>query len=878
LTTPSAAIERRNCPFIGLRPFDEPDAPRFFGRTEQIAALLRRLGETRFLAVVGTSGCGKSSLVRAGLIPSLKRGYLASAGSRWRIAVMRPGSDPFGALTAAVNIPQEDLRRSSLGLVKALQGSLDAQESMLLVVDQFEELFRFRRETGNAGGQSDAFVKLLLASAAQDEVPIYVVLTMRSDYLGDCAVFRGLPEALNDAQYLVPVLTRLQLREVVEAPVAGAGAHIAPELVQRVLNDVGYGLEQELDQLPVLQHALMRTWGEAAEARAAELGLEHYRKSRGMEGALNQHAEGLYAALDVEDRALAKRVFQRLAEKEFKGRDIRRPSSFGELRTMTGASEEQLKRVIGQFQDFLTSRPEPPLTDASMIDISHEALIRQWKHLREWAEEEAHLAHAYLRLNHDASRGGRPWDDPDLQEALDLQKANGWNAAWAQRYTQRPEAYRQVEEFLSRSKRHRAWKRVQRWGLAMAALAIVAAAYFWQVQKTKDEAELQRRQAELQRKDAELQTLRTRSLEAATRAERLLAEAANARGQEKTRLEVEAAKARADSDRFAASTKDYQSLTQRRDAEVTALQKSRDALNAELKKAKDDNSRLSGEKDDLQKKLTAAEADKATLTRKLEVAEKEKGAAAPRPAVAPPVAPGAEKEKKTRETSKPTPENPLVKVNLKDGLPYVWIPPGDFSMGCSPGDSECYDNEKPVRKVTITKGYWMGQTEVTQAAYRKVIRSNPSQFKGENRPVEQVSWTDAARYCALAGGRLPTEAEWEYAARGGVKEARYGDLDAIAWYGGNSGDGTHAVGAKKSNSFGLYDMLGNVREWTADRYGSYQDAATVDPAGPQSGDHRVLRGGAWFLGAGGSRASYRGELLARNRYDDVGFRCVGDLP
>jgi hypothetical protein len=632
LTTPSTAIEQENCPFIGLRPFDEPDGPRFFGRTEQIGALLRRLGETRFLAVVGTSGCGKSSLVRAGLIPSLKRGYLATAGSRWKVAVMRPGGDPFGALAGAVNIPEENLRRSSLGLVKGLEGLLDVRESMLLVVDQFEELFRFRREGKDAGAQSDAFVKLLLASADQDEIPMYVVLTMRSDYLGDCAVFRGLPEALNDAQYLVPVLTRRQLREVVEAPVAGAGAQIAPELVQRVLNDAGDGLEQELDQLPVLQHALMRTWGDAAAARAAELGLEHYRNSGGMTGALNQHAKGLYNELGVRDRAVAKRLFQRLAEKEFHGHDIRRPTSFGELRAMTDASEEQLKRVLGQFQDFLTSRPEPPLTDASMIDITHEALIRQWKDLRDWAEEEARSAQVYLRLDYDALRGGRLWEDPDLKDALDSQQQNSWNATWARRYTPREQAYRQVEEFLRRSKRHRVWKRVQRWGLVLAALAIPAVLYFWHVQE-----EMNRNQAELQRKDVELQTVKIQSIEATAQAERLLAEAANAQGEAKTRLAAEAAKARADSDRLAASAKEYQTLSQHREAELAELQKSKDDLNAELKKAKDENSRLSSEKADLQKKLTAAEADKAELNRKLE---------AKPPAVPPPVAaPGADKGK-----------------------------------------------------------------------------------------------------------------------------------------------------------------------------------------------------------------------------------------
>jgi formylglycine-generating enzyme required for sulfatase activity len=859
LTSPSASIERTTCPFIGLRPFEEGDAPRFFGRNQQIATLLRRLGGARFLAVAGTSGCGKSSLVRAGLIPALKRGYLASAGTRWKIAVMRPGGDPFGALARAAHVAEETLRQSSLGLVKSLRGELNARESMLLVVDQFEELFRFRREATGAGEQADAFVKLLLASAEQDEIPIYLVLTMRSDYLGDCAVFRGLPEALNDAQYLVPVLTRNQLREVVEAPVHSAGAQIAPELVQRVLNDIGHGLEQELDQLPVLQHALMRTWGEAVGS--PDLGLEHYGKSGGMPGALNQHADGLYQALNDADRAVAKRVFQRLAEKEFKGRDIRRPTSFGELRIMTGASREQLGRIIGQFEDFLTSRPEPPFTDATMIDVTHEALIRQWKVLRDWAEEEARSAQVYLRLDYDASRGGRLWEDPDLAEALLLQKKSAWNATWAQRYTPQEQAYGRVEEFLSKSRRHRTWKRVQRATLVLALLAIPAAVYLWQVQKTKQEAELHR-------KDAEIERVLARSGAKSAEADRLLAQAARSHGEEKARLERDAEKARAEGEKLAASAKDYQTLSQKREADLAELRKSHDDLERKLRKANEEN----------EKKLADAESDKTDLTRKLESSERERKALEAKLAAST-APPGS--AVKTDTDRKPKSDKPIplrTKENPKDGLLYVWVPPGKFSMGCTPGDNECGENEKPAREVTITRGFWMGQTEVTQAAYQKVIGTNPSRFKGEKLPVERVSWTEAARYCAAIGGRLPTEAEWEYAARGGKEAARYGELEAIAWHDRNSDSETHEVGQKQPNAFGLYDMLGNVFEWTADWDGPYLGAGTVDPKGPGSGTDRVLRGGSWVSNPRNARASFRDRLAPVFGDFIIGLRCAGEIP
>jgi formylglycine-generating enzyme required for sulfatase activity len=225
--------------------------------------------------------------------------------------------------------------------------------------------------------------------------------------------------------------------------------------------------------------------------------------------------------------------------------------------------------------------------------------------------------------------------------------------------------------------------------------------------------------------------------------------------------------------------------------------------------------------------------------------------------------------------------------NAKDGLTYVWIPHGTFQMGCSPGDSECYDSEKPTHQVTITRGFWLGQTEVTQDAYLRVIGENPSYYKGSGKlPVEQVTWDDARAYCQAVNGRLPTEAEWEYAARAGTTGILYGKLDRIAWYVGNSGGKghinwydfakTHEVGLKQANAFGLYDMLGNVSEWVADWQGGYSAGAQTDPAGPASGTSRVLRGGSFNAGANYARASDRGWNVPEYRVMLIGIRCAAD--
>jgi formylglycine-generating enzyme required for sulfatase activity len=268
----------------------------------------------------------------------------------------------------------------------------------------------------------------------------------------------------------------------------------------------------------------------------------------------------------------------------------------------------------------------------------------------------------------------------------------------------------------------------------------------------------------------------------------------------------------------------------------------------------------------------------------------------------PPVAP-SNREQPPEATLK-VEEAPLpgaVRVNPKDGQKYVWILPGAFMMGCSPGDNECDNDEKPSHQVRISKGYWIGQTEVTVDAYKRftnatervmppepeVPKLNPGWGK-EQMPMVDVAWDDAQAYCTWAGGRLPTEAEWEYAARGGSTEARYGPLDEVAWYRNNSRRRTHEVGQKRPNSFGLYDMLGNVWEWVNDWYDEnyYQNSPVgtaglalppIDPAGPSSGQLRVLRGGCWVNYPSYVRVSNRNHYEPRVRYNVNGFRCVGEL-
>ena len=213
-------------------------------------------------------------------------------------------------------------------------------------------------------------------------------------------------------------------------------------------------------------------------------------------------------------------------------------------------------------------------------------------------------------------------------------------------------------------------------------------------------------------------------------------------------------------------------------------------------------------------------------------------------------------------------------VNPKDGLTYVWIPAGKFLMGCSPGDTDCAPHESPAHEVAVTKGFWLGRTPVTQQAWLRVTGHNRSHFKGPNLPVEMVDWAEAKAYCAAVGGRLPTEAEWEYAARAGSMGPRYGNPNEIAWHYDNSGFKTHDVGQKRPNAFGLYDMLGDVFQWVADWYGTYPSGEQIDPSGPAGGQLRVVRGGSWDNLSSIGRASYRGAGAPADRNYNFGLRCV----
>ena len=447
-------------PFPGLRSFEEDEHILFFGRENQVDDLISKLRKNRFLAVIGTSGSGKSSLVKSGLLPSLYGGFMAQRGSTWKTVTMRPGNNPIGNLAKSLATENEDflsqlgidgtdysdiveagLRRTENGLIEFYEQNIgQSGENLLILIDQFEEIFRFSKFEKENKGFSDsvAFINLLLKANERRDLPVFVVLTMRSDFLGDCTNFKGLPEAINDGHYLIPRMTREEVRQVITGPIAVGGAEIEPALVNRLLNDLG----DNPDQLPILQHALMRIWDYWREQGAnGALNVEQYEAIGTLKSALSQHAEEAYDELNADQQVLCKSIFKTLTDRSTDNRGIRRPTQVKEVETLTGTSIQQITDVVDVFRKqgraFLTPDIGTIIDSNSILDISHESFMRVWVRLQAWVDEENEAIQMYLRLTEAAeqyeNRRGGLWRNPELSLAIKWKNDNNPNELWASR-------------------------------------------------------------------------------------------------------------------------------------------------------------------------------------------------------------------------------------------------------------------------------------------------------------------------------------------------------------------------------------------------------------------------------------------------------------
>ena len=555
-------------PYPGLRSFRRDETHIFFGREGTINEMVDRLAAHRFLAVTGASGSGKSSLVRTGLLDALDRGLLAEAGPDWCVADFRPGDRPLARLSQALaqalgrNFTPDEIAIIDARLARGPQGLVDwleeikfpPHQNILLLADQFEEIFRYRR--GATSDEIESFVALLLFSAAQRKQRIFVVITMRSDFLGECARFTGLAEAINDGQFLTPRLSRAQCQEAIEGPALVYGGRVEKALVTRLLNDLG----SNPDELPLMQHILMLMWRKAegkADGKEIVLSLAAYEELGGVgpgswdetgdlaaasasnvargNGALSDHADRILLALSPEQQRLANILFRSLVQTEGNiGRDVRRPTSIQQIALVAEVDPSQFYPVVEAFRapgrNFLTPARPAPLTPATVVDISHESLIRQWRKLRNWARDEFQMAETYRLIEKTAQLWKK--GEAGLLRMPDLGRATAWrqkdrpNAAWAARYGG---DFDLASRFLDKSRLDRIRRRWTGWAVA-ACLCLAAAGFaVYQIKQAQLLAVQAHRIAEAAAENAKLAEERTKLAEKETNMAREQAQIAEER-------------------------------------------------------------------------------------------------------------------------------------------------------------------------------------------------------------------------------------------------------------------------------------------------------------------------------------------------------------
>jgi len=463
-------------PFPGIRSFEPEEDFLFFGREAQISELITNLLRSHFIAVIGSSGCGKSSLVRAGVIPSLFKHKVSKLDQEWSLSVFRPGDAPIKNFAEALynsqindrieksnQIEKEEiektLRNDENGLIKLIKElNNKSQKNRLIIIDQFEELFRFKQTKNDiTSNEENVFVNQFLKAVESKDLPAYILLTMRSDFLDNCTEFNGLVEAINIGHYLVPRMNKKEIAHAITGPIHVFNAKLEDDLLKQLLEDVG----DSPDQLPILQHALMRTWEywQTNKIGDENIGLKHYEAIGTMTKALSMHAEEVFSELGTrENKLIAEKLFKALTDLSIDNKGTRRPTPFNDICMLVDSEEEKVKQVIDKFREpgraFLMPAFKFELRSDTIIDISHESIMRVWFRLKQWVEEETSSAQLYLRLSNSAhlyqlGKSGL-LVNPELQLALKWQEENKPNKTWAQRYDP---AFDRAIQFLAYSKK-----------------------------------------------------------------------------------------------------------------------------------------------------------------------------------------------------------------------------------------------------------------------------------------------------------------------------------------------------------------------------------------------------------------------------------------
>lgn len=476
-------------PFPGLRPFSPEDSDFFFGRDNESEDTVEKLLNNRFLAVIGASGEGKSSLINCGILSKIRR-LTSNSKVGWNVFSVRPGNDPAGNLAAELVKNVNDggkkeqlhskildiLRNEPAGILEAADRlSFKPGDRILIIIDQFEELFRYGsiENITDAEKEIQRFVDLIVTAAAGGRQNLFIVIAIRADMLSECAKYKRLAGLINDSNYFLSKINRENFRKVIEGPVLKTGSSIDADLVDSIINNVW----DRIDYLPVVQHALMRTWSlwKELDEPARQISFAEYESAGTIKDSISNHADSVYEDLSISGRKICERLFKTITGKGPDNKGIRYPMKFKRIGESVGCTGEELSEVIGKFRDpsvsFLTPSGKAILTDDSIIDLSHESLMHLWVRLKKWIEEEAESVQMYLRLSEASElyQQGKATllKQPDLQLAIDWREKNKPSLEWARKYNpafERAIVYLRTseKEFLESEERK---ARQQRWRL-----------------------------------------------------------------------------------------------------------------------------------------------------------------------------------------------------------------------------------------------------------------------------------------------------------------------------------------------------------------------------------------------------------------------------
>ncbi|MFO7678863.1 MAG: SUMF1/EgtB/PvdO family nonheme iron enzyme [Chloroflexota bacterium] len=912
------------CPYVGLNAFHVNDGSRFFGRDELIEGLIKQVSVNRLIAVVGPSGSGKSSVVLAGLVPRLEAGALPGSET-WRyyrpivpgsaplahlVELLKPADNADDALWTIENI--EKLREDPHHLTQMINAA--NQETAVLVIDQFEETFTLCQDIE----EREAFLNNLLNLVQAPNARHVVILTMRTDYesfLNKTPLFQNL---FKQGQTRVASMNAAELRDAIEKPAQPIGLKFDDDLIDAIIREI----LGEPAALPLLQFALLKLWDNRERNRIT---WEAYRRIGGVMAALEHTAEEIYSSMIPEEQVTTRRIMMRLVQPS-QGLEVTRARVRRRSLYMAGEAHDRIDRVLKKWIDarliHLTPGDNP---EDDQLEVAHEALVRNWPRLVGWLDDQRVQLRQRQRLTTQAEHWRENEEDPALLlrgsallEVQEYQDLNSLESAFITKSL----AERDREEI----EKERIRQRERRFSLALAILAVISIigvlAIFWSSSRA-NAAEAMASQAAATANAADFAATRAASdaLAAQLENQQLAAQGT----QEALNAQITLVAAQATKNQLAAaSTQDSAAAQATVGAqEATATDQAGAIETSQAQNATRTQVEATG----------TNEAGRATSTAQADLAVTATAVSRATEAAEPPAPPS------TLPTTTPSLDDLVNQFNEaaywgtilreKDSMPMLYITGGVFGMGASRADPDAQDNELPWHEVAVTD-FYLDRYEVNVQQYANFLNSiggyksncgggrydcvatgfettftlllnnvgiyEPTAGYG-NYPINWVTWYGASDYCTWVGGRLPTEAEWEYAAR---------SLDDRLYPWGNTPPPNNNLALFNQrivraniydilrpvdafpggiSPFGAFNMAGSMWEWVADDYAANYNNAPTDGSAyiDENNGEKVVRGGGWTSPAPQLRTSNRQPLTptwenldSERIFSTVGFRCAYD--